>query len=161
MLSLTYVSRAQHAPLQRPEAVAAEICRASASSNQHLEITGALIATTDHFAQVLEGPAPSIALLMQKIHSDTRHCEIRVLQTCSINARTFPNWSMAYAGAPVSTDQFIARALMGGSDVDVNAELLARLITQFARSRQLQGKLRGIANVQPPQLRTKEVSTRR
>lgn len=150
MLSLTYISRARRSRSQKPTSMAQEICRAAAVSNQQTQITGALIFTTAHFAQILEGPADAVDRTMRKIRADDRHDQIRVLRTDPIAARRFPEWSMAYAGGPVALDKFIARALADGEALAVHSDLLCRLITQFAISRQAMGKLRGARDVDFP-----------
>lgn len=143
MLSVTYVSQAVGSVAGDPETIAREIARASAPSNHALGVTGALIFTTAHFAQVLEGPPLAIENLLLKIGKDRRHRLVQVLQRRYVARRMFPEWSMAYAGGPVSLDKFMAQALRTGQDHLESAELLTRLITQFALSRKAQGRLKG------------------
>lgn len=61
-------------------------------------MTGALVSTAAHFAQILEGQAAAIEELMDSIHRDVRHDQVTVLRVASITQRRFPDWSMAYSG---------------------------------------------------------------
>jgi hypothetical protein len=149
MLSLTYVSQV-HPAAGTPGRLADAIVRSSVATNHQLQITGALVFTTAHFAQILEGPAASIDRLMGRICADGRHRLVRVLESRPIDRRVFPEWSMAYAGGPVTMDQFIARVLACEDEREGDPKLLSRLINHFALSRQIQGKLRGISAMQLP-----------
>lgn len=66
--------------------------------NLRLDITGALIFTGQHFAQVLEGPPEAVNMLMADIHNDIRHRNIAVVDKSFITRRRFPDWQMAYHG---------------------------------------------------------------
>ncbi len=66
--------------------------------NADVGITGALMFTEKHFAQVIEGPLPAIAELMGKIRRDPRHTRIDVILDRSIRHRQFAGWTMAYSG---------------------------------------------------------------
>jgi hypothetical protein len=149
MLSLTYVSKV-YPTSGAPSRLADAIVRSSVATNDQLQITGALIFTTAHFAQILEGPDVSIDLLMRRICADGRHRLVRVLESRPIDRRMFADWSMAYAGGPVTMDQFIARVLASDNRHGVDHKLLSRLINHFALSRNMQGKLRGISPRQLP-----------
>ncbi|MFT3939588.1 BLUF domain-containing protein [Rhodopseudomonas sp.] len=50
------------------------------------------------FAQVLEGPCPSVESLFEKILRDERHGDIQVLGFGAARERMFSNWSMAFLG---------------------------------------------------------------
>jgi hypothetical protein len=149
MLLLTYISRANHSGRYKSEELAGEVARVSAERNRPLDVSGALIFTTAHFAQILEGPSLSIETLMTKIERDPRHSLVRVLERRHVQTRMFPHWSMAYAGGPVALDEFMAKAIFGDEPAVQNAELLCRLIRQFALSRNAQGRLRGAARLLP------------
>lgn len=64
--------------------------------NEQRAITGMLLFSGVHFAQVLEGPAPALAALMASIAADPRHREVRVLSRTAVTRRDFTGWSMAY-----------------------------------------------------------------
>jgi hypothetical protein len=68
------------------------------SRNSCLDITGALIATHEFFAQILEGPGVAITELMDSIQRDARHTGITIVMDEAVSDRRFPKWSLAYTG---------------------------------------------------------------
>lgn len=66
--------------------------------NAALDVTGALIFTHRHFAEILEGPPGSIETLMHSIRRDPRHCDLRIVEDLSVERRAFTRWAMAYRG---------------------------------------------------------------
>lgn len=104
LVSLLYVSRST---LSAASAVAVveQIVAGSRARNPGLGITGALLFTGEHFAQVLEGPAAAVDTLMASVTRDPRHEEITVAARTPIAERQFGRWSMAYSGP----SQFVAR----------------------------------------------------
>ena len=81
--------------------IAAEIesiLTAARRNNPTVSVTGALLFNRGLFAQVLEGPCPSVETLFEKILRDQRHGDIQVLAFSSVPERLFSNWSMAFLG---------------------------------------------------------------
>src|SRR3712207_1506424 len=74
------------------------ILTAARRTNARLAVTGALLYNQGSFAQVLEGPLPAIERIFEAIQCDPRHSEVMVIDSGPIDARTFPEWSMAFAG---------------------------------------------------------------
>ena len=64
------------------------------ANNQHIDVTGSLFYNGGWFLQVLEGPAPTLAALYDKIEQDPRHKHSRVLYNEPAKFRTFPRWTM-------------------------------------------------------------------
>lgn len=133
LLSLLYVSRS----MLPPERAAAEVDRIVAGSrarNPGLSITGALLFTGEHFAQVLEGPGLAVDRLMSIVGRDPRHAEILIVAREPIARRRFGQWSMAYSGP----SQFVARhvtRLLGGASAPAqsrSANWLNDLLWEFA-----------------------------
>ncbi len=96
---LVYVSRnrlPRHTAAQDEQVE--RILASSRRNNAGLGITGALLFSTDCFAQTLEGPMPAVEALFERIQWDDRHCDSIVLQAGLVDAREFGDWSMAYAG---------------------------------------------------------------
>ena len=87
------------------EAVVAHIVADAQKRNADLGVTGALIFTGTHFAQVLEGCKKAIDELMISIHNDTRHGTVLVVEQSPITERQFSQWAMAYKGPA----QFVSR----------------------------------------------------
>lgn len=104
LLALIYVSRSNE-PLAVANATVGQIVSTARARNPGLGLTGALLFTGEHFAQVLEGPAASIDCLMANVAQDPRHDRLIVVAREPISARRFGNWSMAYSGP----SQFVAR----------------------------------------------------
>jgi hypothetical protein len=70
----------------------------SYSNNQALGITGALIYENNKFGQVIEGPEKDIEALWQKIQKDSRHKNVRLIESKHINERSFSKWTMVFQG---------------------------------------------------------------
>jgi hypothetical protein len=81
--------------LAEQEAGLAEILRVARARNAALNVTGALVLYDDWFAQVLEGPEPTVTALYDKIQRDTRHDKVVVDQSQTVEDRLFGNWAMA------------------------------------------------------------------
>jgi hypothetical protein len=63
-------------------------------NNRRLDVTGMLVQSDSHFAQVLEGRAHVVAALMDRIRADARHVGVRVLLQEPIVTRQFARWAM-------------------------------------------------------------------
>jgi len=105
--------------------------------NATLSVTGALLFTRKHFAQVLEGPACAVDELMASIRKDDRHHEIDVLEVVEIEKRRFAEWSMAYSGSSNYIDQFIRPrdSTSCGRDRSALAIRLLRLMQEFTHKK--------------------------
>lgn len=92
---LAYISR--NAGLTGQEELDALLATAR-RNNAALGVTGALLFSTDCFAQVLEGPMQQVNAIFERIQMDARHCDVIVLLAEPDEQRRFPGWAMAYAG---------------------------------------------------------------
>lgn len=104
LMSLLYFSRSTM-PGDEADASIENVVASARSYNPEHGLTGALLFTGEHFAQVLEGTPEAIEALMKSIRSDTRHHQIVVVSHEPITKRRFGEWSMAYSGP----SQFVAR----------------------------------------------------
>jgi hypothetical protein len=75
-----------------------DILAVSRSRNPSLNVTGALIATPTHYAQMLEGSATAIEELLASITRDGRHADLRFAQLIQRQHRDLARWSLAYIG---------------------------------------------------------------
>ena len=66
-------------------------------NNESLDVTGMLLFTEGSILQALEGEAPVVDALYQKISRDPRHHQIAVLVREPIAERVFGNWTMGFA----------------------------------------------------------------
>ena len=116
-----------------------EIARILASSrrnNSARGITGALLFNSGYFAQVLEGPLTHVEQTFETIQRDMRHDDVTVLECGFVEARDFPEWSMAFVGsapedlkafAGLSLSQALAQPSTAADEV---SKLLRRLVVQ-------------------------------
>ena len=91
--ALTYTSWA------RPGISAEEVdaILSSARTNNPLDgISGLLIFNGSAFMQILEGSEEAVDRLAGRLASDPRHSNMSIRDERTIEARTFPDWSMAY-----------------------------------------------------------------
>ena len=96
---LFYLSRSCAAPHE-----VEQILAVARQQNQLRQVTGALLFTGGHFAQLLEGPAPALADTMAAIDADPRHDNVTRLIEGHIAQRRFADWSMAFVEAPGADD---------------------------------------------------------
>lgn len=73
-----------------------QIVQSARTNNARLGITGVLLFERGHFLQVLEGGKEEIHALFQKIRSDNRHSDVRLLIEDDLEDRQFGSWSMAW-----------------------------------------------------------------
>jgi hypothetical protein len=107
-----YVSRAREAVTDRD---IDDILATSRSRNALVGLTGKLLYTGEHFAQVLEGSHDALDPVIESIAQDGRHSRMRRLVRAPLDVRRFPEWTMAYVervGAADLVDQ-----LMNSPDV--------------------------------------------
>ncbi|WP_426043328.1 BLUF domain-containing protein [Brevundimonas sp. TWP2-1] len=88
-----YRSRAN--TLQPSLALIADILAVSERNNSRDHITGSLVFDDGWFFQAMEGPAVALDRLMQRLDSDSRHCEIAIVQQGQVTSRLFQDWSMS------------------------------------------------------------------
>ncbi len=94
LLTLLYVSE-----LSTPDAAEVEqICRQSRVNNRRDGITGVLVFDGHAFCQFVEGSAPAVSALRDRLERDRRHLNMRVLQFGHTRRpRRFPSWRLGYA----------------------------------------------------------------
>jgi hypothetical protein len=90
-----------------------EILAASRRNNARDDVTGWLLFSAGCFAQVLEGPKDAVEAAFERIQCDERHNEITVLQSGPIEARDFPDWSMAFSGSAAENAELASVVLNG------------------------------------------------
>jgi hypothetical protein len=102
-----------------------DILHHSAANNSLAEVTGFLLATRNHFLQVLEGRFEDVNETFFRIARDPRHARIQLLSFEVVDARLFESWAMKGIGIlDANTD--LARQLIakyGEQDGDVRFPL--------------------------------------
>jgi hypothetical protein len=94
---LLYVSR-NLIPEDKLDIEVDQILAAAHHFNPSRGITGALLVSSDTFAQVLEGPKADVEALYRKLATDPRHADCALLSAKAVTDRHFGTWSMTYAG---------------------------------------------------------------
>lgn len=131
MKKIVYVSRKTDAARRDPDHVR-HINELALIRNAGLLVTGALVATENRFAQVLEGPNANVDTLMVSILRDPRHTAINVIRDTPIRRRTFPKWSLAYVG-PSTYVQGLIQPMLAEPFTTAQTDKLVRLMREFAR----------------------------
>ena len=126
---IAYVSTSLLAGTPREREEIAAILLASRRNNEEAEITGALLATDQRFAQVFEGPRGAVAATYRRITRDPRHTELMQLLSDTIPRRQFKAWSMAYIGPSQSAEEAVGRVTRDLSRS--NADQVARGLVSF------------------------------
>ena len=108
-----------------------EILAKSRANNAHDNLTGGLLFSDGCFAQVLEGPLKAIETTFERIQCDERHHEVTVLQSGPIEARDFPDWSMAFTGADASDKSWVGSKLSEAfSGASTAGEIVLKMMKQ-------------------------------
>jgi len=108
------------------EATIANIRSAAERRNPELQLTGVLLFSGQHFAQVLEGPGAALEVMKACICADRRHQDVVTLQFGMRARRDYEKWSLAYSGHAPGIDAVIAYALKTG-----DAEILLKYVDAF------------------------------
>lgn len=129
--SLTYTSTAS-TPLDEDEL--GRIHRSCLTLNPLDGVTGILIYNGRDFLQTVEGSEDAIADLVGRLKIDERHCDFTIHEDEIVDARSFPDWTMALV--QVSRGRFeagrdVERALPPTASDTVRA-LLTRLAGEMA-----------------------------
>jgi hypothetical protein len=89
--------------------------------NTSAGVTGALIFEDNRFGQVIEGPRTQIEGLWEKIQKDTRHKNIRLVDSRPIEHRSFSKWTMVFQGSEEVAKK-LPEIAMAVEDVNFPAE---------------------------------------
>ena len=90
LIQFVYASR----PFGFDTAILSGILMDARRLNDRDKITGALIARSDLYLQLLEGPRDKVEDAYERIRRDDRHVEVKPLLTRTIEKRLFPGWAM-------------------------------------------------------------------
>ena len=133
MESLLYISESKIKP-RKAKSELYRIIATARAFNPTVGITGALIYTGTHFAQVIEGDETAINELIAKIARDSRHGEISIVARDPLTKRRFSDWSMAYNGPSQFVSENVTRLLNEPSPAErsLAAGWLVELIEEFS-----------------------------
>lgn len=90
LIQFIYASR----PFGFDTAILSNILLDARRLNERDDITGALIARSDLYLQLLEGPRDKVEAAYERIRRDDRHVEVKPLLSRTIEKRLFPGWAM-------------------------------------------------------------------
>ena len=90
-------------PFGFDDAMLAGILVQARRNNRRDAITGALICRHDLYIQLIEGPEPAIDALYEKLATDDRHSDVRLLLAGPVETRMFPEWDMLDDAMPTLT----------------------------------------------------------
>ena len=117
MERLLYVSKSK-INVADVHAVVSHIVAKAREWNIDHNLTGALIFTGTHFAQVLEGSQKDLDDVMVIIKNDPKHEEVSVINRSPITERQFPRWAMAYQGPSQFVSRHVTRLLHATSGLE-------------------------------------------
>ena len=117
MERLLYVSKSKIKEAEAFSVVSRIVTKAIEWNVDH-NLTGALIFTGTHFAQVLEGSQKDLEDVMVIIENDPRHGSIQVINRSPIDERQFPSWAMAYQGPSQFVSRHVTRLLHATSGLE-------------------------------------------
>ena len=95
--SLTYVSRASDS---MSETEFTQLGLEAGRLNALDGITGLLVFNRERFCQTIEGAPAAIDDLLARLHRDTRHFDIQVIDDGAIETRRFRSWDMQLLTVP-------------------------------------------------------------
>lgn len=133
--SLLYVSKSTFPPSDAAEIVG-QITATAIAANARTNLTGALVFTGTHFAQILEGSRVEIDKLMTAIGRDLRHTDLTVVERRDYPLRRFPNWSMAYLGPSSFVSRHVLRLIEQRNDAGAlrASAWMSELLVEFTKA---------------------------
>ncbi|WP_028670300.1 BLUF domain-containing protein [Saccharospirillum impatiens] len=99
LIQLMYISRATFKPtpaVQGIEPNVARILQSSRINNAKVDVGGVLFYGNGHFFQCLEGDKAAVHTLLERLHRDDRHTDVKVVSEKPVHVRRFDDWSMKY-----------------------------------------------------------------
>lgn len=93
---LFYISRCTIRDKFDANNIASQIAYHASINNTKHDITGAMTFDGNDFAQILEGEKSEVMKLLEKIKSDERHEDIKVIKQQERVARHYTQWNMKH-----------------------------------------------------------------
>lgn len=127
-----------------------ELVASSRAANAKRDVTGMLLFSGNHFAQILEGSTDALIELYSHIRADSRHHDVFTLSFEPVEQREFGDWAMAIRGlsdksltdlsSEIAHDPVLTPTAAGGNIVRFlefllsNKEKELRTLTAVAKS---------------------------
>lgn len=99
LIRLMYISQATFKPtpaIKGIEPHVARILQSSRINNAKIDVGGVLFYGDGYFFQCLEGDRAAVHKLVEKLHLDKRHSNVKVISEEPVHVRRFDDWSMKY-----------------------------------------------------------------
>jgi hypothetical protein len=131
MLQIAYFSTAV---LQQDATTVHNILTTARRNNRRDQITGLLVAGSNRYLQVIEGPDRPVQALYNKIVADDRHMAVAQFSRRHITHRDFGSWSMAFRRPDVGDECNTLREWLQALTSVVPDGQLKQQIVFFARA---------------------------
>lgn len=102
-------------------------------ANQRDAITGLLVAGSNRYLQVIEGPSVAVERLYEKILTDPRHRALAMFSKREIAKRNFESWSLAFRRQTTTAKPDVFDAILKAYTAEIADENLQRQIRLFAQ----------------------------
>ena len=119
------------------DALVRSILDVARRNNATAGVTGALLFSRGHFAQVLEGSPEAVEATFERIQLDRRHTGVNLVEYVDIAERAFGSWAMAFTGGDTATVPALAGETLDLTGIDGSAmvDMLTRLLDEEDRYR--------------------------
>ena len=119
-------------PFGYDSAILAGILIGARRNNPAMGITGALVCRQDLYLQLIEGEAAAIDALFERIATDDRHLNVKLLRRATVAARMFPDWAML--DDPARSWLWSPEAVAGGAVQAASSAALQRVFSRIAEA---------------------------
>lgn len=86
-----------------------EIEKQSIRNNGKCNITGILLFNADCYVQVLEGGRAAVSDMFNKIHNDSRHKRLEMVECSNIPYRSYARWAMKFVPLSMAGKELIMK----------------------------------------------------
>lgn len=140
LVRLVYASEATFAGTTADQGIELEVARIlgeSRRNNARAEVGGVLYYGNGYFFQCLEGQRDAVIATYNRISTDPRHKNAKILLKGFTKRRLFQDWSMKYLPADKNLRDFLAQhSLSEFSPFDYDHEMVGRLLILFQQAKE-------------------------
>lgn len=140
LVRLVYASEATFIGNSADQGIELEVGRiltTSRRNNARAEVGGVLYYGNGYFFQCLEGNRDAVVEVYQRISTDPRHKNAKILLKGFTKRRLFQDWSMKYLPAEKNLRDFLAQhGLSEFSPFDYDREMIGRLLVFFQHAKE-------------------------
>jgi hypothetical protein len=140
LVRLVYASEATFTGNSAAQGIELEVGRIlteSRRNNARAQVGGVLYYGNGYFFQCLEGERDNVVKTYQRICTDPRHKNAKILLKGFTKRRLFQDWSMKYLPAEKNLRDFLAQhGLSEFSPFDYDREMVGRLLIFFQQAKE-------------------------